>query len=91
MKTKYDIEIVYKIVGSGGHIQTIKNCSEYGTSQGGTVFYYVDKKQIEDMETTEQIKFINIDKIDLVNITRRNIFETKKEKLEFIKSGGLTQ
>jgi len=89
MKTKYDIEIVYKSVSNGGGTDIIKNCSEYGTSNGGTIFYYVEKKKVGDMETTEEIKFINMDKIDNINITRRNIFETKKEKLEFIKSGGL--
>lgn len=88
MKTTFDITIIHKDNAEKTIIK--KNCSEYGTSNGGTVFYYVEKKDIEDMDIIERIEFINMEKIDHIEIIRKNRFETKKEKLEFIKSGGLS-
>ena len=88
MKTKFDIKIVFKDA-----TETIveDNCSEYGTNQGGSVFYFVRKREVLDMGTNELIRFINMDKIDFIDIIRKNTFETKKERLQFIKSGGMSQ
>lgn len=89
MKIKFDIQIIFK--DKKEKPLSEQNCSEYGMNNGGTAFYFVRKKKVEDTEILEDIKFVSMDKIDNVNILRKSIFETKKEKLEFIKNGGLTE
>lgn len=85
MLNKYDVKIVY----CDGSEEVFKKCGDYGWNGAGNFFYYMSKKDIQDMQTVEKVNFVPVENIKTIIIDRLEIFETKKEKIEFIKAGGL--
>lgn len=83
----YQIKIFFKKAES----LEIKNCTEYGTTVSGSHFYYVEAKKITGDSLTSEIKFVNIEKIESISILKIEKFRSGKEKIEFIKAGGLEE
>ena len=79
MKILWNVQLEMK---DGTTIEKEK-CPEYGFSQTGTMIYIVEKPEIGNMESNEKITWLDMALVNKINLTRRTIFETKKELKEF--------
>ena len=83
---KFNITIVFK--DSKKKSLVIKNCTEYGTSNGGgSCFFYGGEEFLGKGDLRQNIQFINLSLIKNIEIFKTTKFSNHNELQNYIKSG----